>query len=78
MPQFGGTQRIKQACIHRECQFRSFKHKVDENQPSIGSMFSTLSSIDDDENISKCIKTEYVEKEEEIKSEPEYARYGMD
>jgi hypothetical protein len=71
MPRFGGTQRIRQACIHRECHFKNFKHKVDKNQPSIGSIFGTLFSIDDDENISKCIKTEYVEKEEDIKSEPE-------
>ena len=37
MPKFGGTRRIKQACIHRQCPYKNMKHGKNKNQPSIKS-----------------------------------------
>ena len=74
MPQFGGTRRIKQACINRQCQYKSMKYRTEETQPSIKNIFKNIKSEEDDygvkvESTQRKYEYEYVETDENIKKE---------
>merc|ERR1712073_267984 len=73
MPQFGGTRRIRQACINRQCQHKSMKYRKDETQPSIKNIFKNIKCEEDVQNVkaeSAYSKYEYryVDTDEDIKN----------
>ena len=71
MSKYGGQQRVKQACIDRQCQHKRFKHRDAGTQPSIATMFKVMKTEADGEsnNYLASMKTEYFETEDKLKME---------